>query len=115
MLRERPSEPSGLVFPSPKGGKQIIRDGKQVLHSVKACGFNDGQPDPRYHVVFHSLRHTYASLLVQRGVPLTVVSKLMGHATTKMTERYAKLSPDNKKDAAKLISEILSSREPGSC
>ena len=32
-----------------------------------------------------------------------------------MTERYAKLSPDNKKDAAKLISEILSSREPGSC
>ncbi|MFQ8890702.1 MAG: hypothetical protein ACLR7Z_22275 [Bilophila wadsworthia] len=48
-------------------------------------------------------------------MPLTVVSKLMGHATTKMTERYAKLSPDNKKDAAKLISEILSSREPGSC
>lgn len=115
MLRERLSEPSGLVFPSPKGGKQIIRAGKPFLHAVKACGFNDGQPDPRYHVVFHSLRHTYASLLVQRGVPLTVVSKLMGHATTKMTERYAKLSPDNKKDAAKLISEILSSREPGSC
>ena len=115
MLRERLSEPSGLVFPSPKGGKQIIRAGKPFLHAVKACGFNDGQPDPRYHVVFHSLRHTYASLLFQRGVPLTVVSKLMGHATTKMTERYAKLSPDNKKDAAKLISEILSSREPGSC
>ena len=115
MLRGRLSEPSELVFPSPKGGKQIIRTGKPFLHAVKACGFNDGQSDPRYHVVFHSLRHTYASLLVQRGVPLTVVSKLMGHATTKMTERYAKLSPDNKKDAANLISEILSSREPGSC
>ena len=60
MLRERLSEPSGLVFPSPKGGKQIIRAGKPFLHAVKACGFNDGQPDPRYHVVFHSLRHTYA-------------------------------------------------------
>ena len=65
--------------------------------------------------MFHTLRHTYASLLVQRGVPLTVVSKLMGHATAKMTERYAKLSPDNKKDAANLISEIFSSRGPGSC
>ena len=49
MLRERLSEPSGLVFPSPKGGKQIIRAGKPFLHAVKACGFNDGQPDPRYH------------------------------------------------------------------
>nr|WP_302981428.1 hypothetical protein [Bilophila wadsworthia] len=48
-------------------------------------------------------------------MPLTVVSKLMGHVTTKMTERYAKLSLDNKKDAANLSSEILSSREPGSC
>ena len=66
MLRER-LRAFRLVFPSPKGGKQIIRAGKPFLHAVKACGFNDGQPDPRYHVVFHSLRHTYASLLVQRG------------------------------------------------
>jgi len=41
--------------------------------------------NPEHTPSIHSLRHTYASLLVQRGVPLTVVSKLMGHATTKMT------------------------------
>lgn len=42
----------------------------------------------------HDLRHTYASWLVQDGVPISVVSKLLGHATTATTERYAHLAPD---------------------
>ena len=41
-----------LVFPSPKGGKQIIRAGKPFLHAVKACGFSDGQSDPLYTSCF---------------------------------------------------------------
>ena len=109
MLRERLSEPSGSRLPCPRRAESRSSgpESRFCTPSKRAASTTD-RPDPRYHVVFHSLRHTYASLLVQRGVPLTVVSKLMGHATTKMTERYAKLSPDNKKDAAKLISEILS-------
>jgi integrase len=39
-------------------------------------------------VSFHILRHSYASQLVMNGVPLGVVSKNLGHADTRMTERH---------------------------
>ena len=41
----------------------------------------------------HDLRHTFASRLVSHGVPLLDVSKLLGHRTTAMTQRYAHLLP----------------------
>jgi integrase len=37
----------------------------------------------------HDLRHTYASKLVRRGVPLVYVSRLLGHKTIAMTLRYS--------------------------
>ncbi len=37
----------------------------------------------------HDLRHTYGSSLVQSGVPLDTVSKLMGHSSVLVTQRYA--------------------------
>jgi len=43
---------------------------------------------------FHILRHTYASWLAMRGVPLPVIARQLGHADTRMTERhYAHLAP----------------------
>jgi integrase len=45
-------------------------------------------------VSFHELRHTYASRLAMRGVPMGVIAAQLGHADTRMTERhYAHLSP----------------------
>jgi site-specific recombinase XerD len=34
-----------------------------------------------------------------RGVPLKVIQELMGHVTIEMTERYAHLSPDTRREA----------------
>ena len=47
------------------------------------------------------LRHTYASQLVMRGVPLYTVSKLLDHSTIQVTEIYAHLTPDHLADAVK--------------
>lgn len=45
-------------------------------------------------VTFHDLRHTYASLLAMRGVPLQVIAQVLGHSDTRMTEKhYAHLMP----------------------
>src|SRR5262249_51626341 len=46
-------------------------------------------------VTFHVLRHTHASHLAMRGVPMGVIAKQLGHADTRMTEKhYAHLSPN---------------------
>jgi integrase len=45
-------------------------------------------------VNFHALRHSYASRLVMRGVPLSVVAAQLGHADTRMVEKhYGHLAP----------------------
>ncbi len=43
---------------------------------------------------FHDLRHTFASRLVQGGVPLYEVMHLTGHKSFEMVQRYSHLAPD---------------------
>jgi integrase len=46
-------------------------------------------------VGFHVLRHTHASILAMRGVPMAVIARQLGHSDTRMTERhYAHLAPN---------------------
>ena len=75
--------------------------------AVNELGLNDGRTDRRQKLVFHSLRHTFASWLVQMGKPLYTVSRLMGHSSVKMTERYAHLAPDTQRAAAMELEGIL--------
>lgn len=45
-------------------------------------------------ITFHDLRHTYASILAMKGVPLQVISAVLGHSDTRITHKhYAHLMP----------------------
>ena len=54
----------------------------------------------------HKLRHTFASHLVQNGVDLYRVSKLLGHSSITMTEIYAHLAPQDLASAVKKLPTI---------
>ncbi len=54
---------------------------------------------------FHSLRHTFASRLVQKGVSIYIVSKLLGHADIKTTQIYAHLRTEDLYNSVKLLVE----------
>ena len=48
---------------------------------------------PTSDVHFHMFRHTFATRLRDRGVPLDRIKELLGHKTMVMTLRYAKVRP----------------------
>jgi integrase len=84
MLQRLPRT-SSTVFPGDRGGA-YNHDflARRFKKAIKECGLN-----PTLHI--HSLRHSFASLLVQDGVPLYHVQKLLGHSSSRVTEIYSHL------------------------
>jgi len=83
------------IFLNPRTAKPVGSVKKSFHTALKKAGITDFK--------FHDLRHTFASQLVRCGVDLYVVQKLLGHATPKMTQRYAHLGADQLKEAIEKI------------
>ena len=100
-----PGNNSTLVFPG-KGGKQMRQISKTFDRTVTILGFNDGIKDRRQKVTFHPCRHTCASWLVQAGIPLFTVQKILSHSTIALTGRYSHLAPDSFRAATAAIERV---------
>jgi integrase len=103
---------SGLVFPTEKGTPQRLanifnRVWKPVL--IEA-GVVNAKGEPRYN--FHSLRHFYASMLIDDGANPKEVQAAMGHSSIQITyDLYGKLFKDDEADRRrKERSDRLASR-----
>ena len=101
MLQGLPKD-NGLVFQS-RTGERITEISNSFNREVNYLGWNDGIKNRKDKFVFHSLRHSFASRLVERGVDLYVVSQLLGHSDLSMTKRYSHLKPDTLKAAVETL------------
>lgn len=92
LLGER-GEPSERVFPT------ILYSAWQtdfIKAWVKSAGITKD-------ITFHNFRHTYATLLLTKKVPIYTVSKMLGHKNIKTTQIYANIIDEQKKEAANVI------------
>jgi len=81
-----------FVFPGQRTGSRLVNLQKPWRKLRAIAEIED--------VRIHDLRHTYASLAVSQNLSLPIVGKLLGHKSTKSTERYAHLYDEVMKEAA---------------
>ena len=59
-------------------------------------------------ITFHSLRHTHATLLMEKGVNMKVVSERLGHSDIRITmNRYTHVVPTLQNQAAEVIGSLI--------
>lgn len=58
-------------------------------------------------VLFHTRRHTFATMMLTLGADLYMTSKLLGHANVKMTQVYANIINQKKDDAVNLVNGLF--------
>ena len=58
-------------------------------------------------VTIHTLRHSYATHLLEAGVNLRVIQKYLGHSQLETTMMYLHLTKKGNEDAANIVNEIM--------
>ena len=91
-------EREGLVFCDEKGDLLTYRRCNYALERICRSA---ALPS----VQWHALRHTFASHLVMRGMPLKAIQERLGHSSRAMTERYAHLTPNVRRDAVHVLNQ----------
>lgn len=112
--RARISKFLGTIYLFPAGdmsagGKEYQGGSKSIKRAIEAAGVNAPHLVKRDgRVTFHTLRHTFASWLLQNRMGLAEVQELLGHESVDMTRRYAHLATEQTvARASKALSGVL--------
>ena len=102
VLRSVPQLPGNpYVFPSPVTGRPCASL-HFPWHRIRTeAGLSD--------VRLHDLRHTFASVLINKGKRLYTVQRLLGHANARATQRYAHLDQQSLVEATEAMGSLVSS------
>lgn len=99
LLEARPGRLSDYVIEW--GGDRVRSIKKGFGAAARAAGLHDVTP--------HTLRHTAATWMASKGVPMGVIAQYLGHTNSRITERvYAKYAPDFLRAAAQAVNLELS-------
>lgn len=106
-----------LIFTT-RSGEQIKETPSSFERSVDALELNGKKgeseiTDRRKRVVFHTLRHTYASWLGKSGMNQATIADRLGHRSFEMSRRYTHLMDETRRETAEAISSVFHSPLPG--
>ena len=96
VIRQEGNE---YMFCGDKPGQPIVNLQKSWRRIRVRAGLTD--------VRIHDLRHTFASQAVMKGMPLALVSRLLGHSKITTTMRYAHLADKELAEATNQIGQML--------
>ena len=68
-------------------------------------------PTAALWVLFHTSRHTFATMLLTLGADLYTTCKLMGHADVRTTQIYAKIVDSKKIEAVDMVDRMFEREE----
>ncbi|MEL0156338.1 tyrosine-type recombinase/integrase [Sphingopyxis sp.] len=87
------------VVPNP----ETLQPYTSIYHSWDSARRSVGLGDIRVH----DLRHAFATRLAEAGTSIYIVSKALGHASVRSSERYAKISDQTLRDASNLAANMI--------
>jgi integrase len=93
----------GFVFPATRGARHAVGLRKVFQRVCAEANLEN--------VRIHDLRHSFASFAVADGASLFLVGKLLGHATSRTTERYAHLSGHPLQEAVDSIGRTIAGND----
>ncbi|OSI18385.1 integrase [Neisseria dumasiana] len=103
VLRRQIGKHSDYVFVNKRGNPIVGINSRYWKKSLELANITD--------FTWHDLRHTWASWLVQRGVPLRVLQEMGGWKTLSMVQRYAHLSSEHLQSHAQILSDLVNHTE----
>lgn len=92
-----------LVIFNERNGKFIFPGNltKSYMRDVKAAGLP--------HIPFHSMRHSHATMLIQKNVNVKLISERLGHSKIGITlDTYSHVTPNMQQEVASQIDELIS-------
>lgn len=99
LLRRLTDGTSGLLFPGENGAVRHVNSiNHRFQRALDKLGINAGVTDARNKVVWHTLRHTFATRMLEAGVEIYTLKELMGHASVTTTEGYLHLIDRTKRE-----------------
>jgi len=99
-----------LLFPSPAGSQFIVRiasspmDASGVQAALRAARLDCGIAKK---LTVHSLRHAYATHLLEQGMDLRLIQSLLGHSHSNTTARYAHITQVVRQSSSDRIEMLL--------
>lgn len=100
IIEQRGDRQSKIVFHIPSNNCCNVH----LTELGQRCGIN-------FRLTFHIARHTFATLLLSKGVPIESVSSILGHTNIKTTQIYAKITSKKLSEDMEALSQKIKNLE----